>query len=46
MDVNLCSLAAYIAFRIESWIDHSDACQSMLIPATWMIALNGRRPAE
>src|SRR5208337_1603006 len=27
-------------------MDHSDARQSMLIPATWMIALKGSRPAE
>src|SRR5271157_2437143 len=27
-------------------MDHSDARQSMLIPATWMTALKGRRPAE
>src|SRR5262249_42483676 len=34
------------AFLTESRIDRSDALQRRLIPATWMIALNGKRPAE
>ena len=33
--------ANWIAFRTESRIDRSEARQSRLIPATWMIALNG-----
>ena len=46
MDWNPFSWARAIAFRTESRIDRSDARHSMLIPATWMIALNGNRPAE
>ena len=34
------SLANFIAFVTEPRIDFSDARQSMLIPATWMMALN------
>jgi len=35
-----------IADRTESRMERSEARQSRLIPATWMMALNGSRPAE
>lgn len=38
--------ASAIAFRTESRIDRSDDRQKMLIPATWMIDLNGSLPAD
>jgi len=46
MDWKPFSAARAMAFLTESRIDRSDARQSMLIPATWMIPLNGSRPAE
>ena len=35
-----------MAFLTESRIDRSDAFQNILIPATWMMPLNGNLPAE
>ena len=46
MDWKPFSWARAIAFRTDCLIDHSEALQSMLIPATWMMALKGSRPAE
>jgi hypothetical protein len=46
MDRKLFSSVTAIAFLTESRIDRSEARHSMLIPATWMIPLNGSLPAE
>jgi len=45
-DCGCTGLGVTVEFRTESRIDCSDARQSMLIPATWMIPLNGSLPAE
>ena len=46
IDRKPCSAAKTSALRTESRIDRSEARHSMLIPATWMMALNGNRPAD
>ena len=45
-DRKLFSWVSRTACRTESRIDRSDALQSRLIPATWMIALKGSLPAD
>ena len=45
-DSKPCSLANALAFHIESQIDRSDHRHVMLMPATWMIDLNGSLPAQ
>ena len=44
MERSPCSLAIFRALRTESRIDRSEARHSRLIPATWMMPLNGSRP--
>ena len=38
-------LASVMALRTDSLTDHSDDCHNKLMPATWIMALNGSLPA-
>jgi hypothetical protein len=46
MGLNPFSWANWMAFFAETRIDRFDALQSILIPSTWMMPLNGSLPAE